>query len=58
MHTIERSKMLWRTLSLAPENILEENGTKQWSTTPELIQGPGVLPNWGGKQVVKREGGW
>ena len=27
-----------------------------WS--PELIQGPGVLPNWGGKQVVKREGGW
>jgi len=23
---------------------------------PELIQGPGVLPNWGGKQVVKREG--
>ena len=28
------------------------------SKAPELIQGPGVLPNWGGKQVVKREGGW
>ena len=30
-------------------------------TPPELIQGPGVLPNRGGKQVVKREereGGW
>ena len=23
--------------------------------SPELIQGPGVLPNGGGKQVVKRD---
>jgi len=30
-------------------------------SSPELIQGPGVLPKRGGKQVVKRkdrEGGW
>ena len=42
------------------EDINNRPPRKSKTTTnpPELIQGPGVLPKWGGKQVVKREGGW